>query len=78
MGRETIDEFVVHLRIDDDAIGTHADLTLVQESADDRRTDRLVEIGIIENDAGCVAAQFEGDAFEVAFRSLEYLLAHSG
>ena len=44
----------------------HADLALVQERAEGRRVDRVVEVGVGEHDQRVVAAELEHDALEVA------------
>ncbi len=42
---EAVSELVVDRGVDDDAVGDHADLPLMEERAEDRRPDREIEIG---------------------------------
>ena len=53
------DEGVGDLLVDDDALGRHADLALVDEGAEDRGVDRRVEVGVVEHDQRRLAAEFE-------------------
>ena len=57
-----VDELVVDLRVDDQSIGRHADLALVQELAEDGRVDGEAEVGVVEDDGRAVPAQLEGHA----------------
>ncbi|MCU1325532.1 MAG: hypothetical protein JWN34_902 [Bryobacterales bacterium] len=43
-GTEVTDEFVINLRIDNDAVGAPADLALMQESASNRGAHRMLRI----------------------------------
>ena len=58
--------------------GRHADLTLVQERAERRGVDRVVEVGVAEHDQRVRAAELEHDALEVATRRLGELAADRG
>src|SRR5271170_3467683 len=55
-GGETIDELVVDARVHDDPVRAHADLALMQEAADNGRADRMLQIGIVEDDKRRVPA----------------------
>src|SRR5690606_38749408 len=59
---EPLDERLVHLAVDDEAIRDHADLALVQKLAEHGRIDGAIEIGIVEHDERRVAAELELDA----------------
>ena len=56
--------------LDDDPARRHADLALVEERAERRRVDRVVEVGVGEDDQRVVAAELEHDALQVAARGL--------
>jgi hypothetical protein len=62
MSGEAFDEFVIDFGIDDDADGAHAALSLMQIPADNVSTHRVVHIGVVQNDAGCVPAELERHA----------------
>ena len=62
MSGEAIDEFIIDLAIDDDAVGAHADLSLMQIPADNVGPHRMVHIGVVQNDAGGVPAKLERHA----------------
>src|SRR5581483_12473161 len=61
---EPVDEFIMNLRVHNDSICTHADLALVQKSAEDRSGHSLIEIRIVQDHEGCVSTQFEGHALD--------------
>ncbi len=61
-GGETLEKFFVDGSFDDDAGACHADLALVNEDAEARGVDGVVEVGILENDQRAFAAHFEDDA----------------
>src|SRR5581483_11733750 len=44
----------------------HADLALVQEGAERRRVDRVLEVRVGQDEEGVVAAELEHDALELA------------
>ena len=58
---EPLDELVRDRPLDDDPARRHADLALVQERAEGRRVDRVLEIGVGEHDQRVVAAELEHD-----------------
>jgi len=62
MSGEAIDEFVIDFGVDDEAVGAHADLSLMQIPADNVSTHRVVHIGVVQNDAGGVPAKLERHA----------------
>ncbi len=66
---ETIDEFVVHFGIDDDAVAAHADLTLVQESPTTVGARRMFDIGVVENHTRRISAKLKRDTFQCLGRS---------
>ena len=59
-GREALDEPVIDRGIHDEAIGDHANLTLVKEFPEDGGVDGQVNICIVEDDEGTVSPEFEG------------------
>jgi hypothetical protein len=59
---EMVNELIVDFCMDDDAIGAHTNLTLMQESAYRARTHRVLQIRVVENNARAVPSQFQGDA----------------
>src|SRR5260370_23240326 len=62
---EAIDELIVDARIDDDPVRAHADLALVEETADDRRPYRMFQVGIVEDDELRVAADLQCHPLEL-------------
>ena len=62
--RKPIREGVVDALVDDQAVCTHADLTLVQEPAEYGRFHALLQVGILEHDEWTVASELELDAFD--------------
>src|SRR5258708_30985863 len=62
---EAIDELVVDARIYDDPVRAHADLALVEETADDGRPYRMVQFGIVEDDEQRIAAELQRHALEL-------------
>ena len=63
MGRETIDEFIVYLCVDDNAVCTHANLALMQVSADHSRPYGMLDVGIIQDNARRISAKLKRDTF---------------
>ena len=59
------DEVVGDLAVDDDALGGHADLPRVGESAERGGVHRGVEIGVVEHDQRRLAAELEHDRLQV-------------
>src|SRR5271167_3237606 len=49
-----------------DAIGAHADLTLVGEAAEDCGVESQLEIGILQHDHGAISSQLENHFFQTA------------
>ena len=56
--RELVHDLAVH----EDAARGAAALAVVEEQSDVGRSSRLFQIGVITNDQGGLAAQFQGDA----------------
>ena len=52
---EVLEDVLVH----EHAVRRHADLPLVREAAEDRGVDGVLEVGVVEDDEGAVAAQLE-------------------
>src|SRR5260370_14327217 len=50
VSNEAIDKLIVDARIDDDPVRAHADLALMEETADDSSPYRMFEVGIVEDD----------------------------
>ena len=63
---EAIEERVVHGVLDEDPIRRDARLAGVAELAHDRARDGRVEIGVVEDDEGRVAAELERDLLHLA------------
>ena len=63
-------EGVGDLLVDDQPLGRHADLALVGESAEHRRVDRGVEVGVVEHDQRRLAAELEQRRLEMTRRQL--------
>ncbi len=68
LGGEFLDESVGDLLVDHDALGRHADLSLIDEGAERGRVHRGVEVGVVEHDQRRLAAELEQDRLEVARR----------
>lgn len=64
-GGETIDELVVDARVHDDPVRAHADLTLMQEAADNGRPHRMFQVRIVEDNERRVAAELQCDPLEL-------------
>ena len=71
-------EVVGHRAVDDDALGRHADLALVEERAEVRRRGGLVEVGVVEHHHRRLAAELEQHALEVLARLLGDDPPHAG
>ena len=61
---EFADKFVIHAALHIDAVGAHAGLPSVAEFAGNRAGDGGIEIGIVEHDKRCVAAQLHRGFFD--------------
>jgi len=68
-------EIVGDFRVDDHALGRHADLAGVRVCAEHRGIHRRVEIGVIQHDERRLAAQLEQDRLQVFRRGLRQQLA---
>ena len=62
LGQEGIGDAVV----DDDLLGRHADLAGIGEGAEGGGIDRLVDVGVVENDQRRLAAEFEQHRLQIA------------
>ncbi len=60
------DERIGNRRLDDHALGGHADLALVHVRAEDHRIHRRAEIRVVEHHHGRLAAQFQEDRLQMA------------
>src|SRR3990172_232838 len=58
------DEFIVNVLLDDDAGARRAHLPGVEEDRRQRSGDRLIEVGVREDEAGGLAAQFKGETLD--------------
>jgi len=67
---ELVDELVGNAALDEHLARRHADLSLVQERAERRRVDGVVDVRVREHDDGVVAAELEHDSLQVAARRL--------
>jgi hypothetical protein len=65
LGGQLLDELRGHLAVDQDAVGRHADLALVEEGGKRRRFDRGVEVGVVQHDDRILAAQFQQHRLQV-------------
>ena len=66
---------VVDAGLDEEAVGAHAGLPGVAIFGDHRALDRPVDVGIVEDDEGRVAAKLHGDALESVRGLLDEKLA---
>ncbi len=69
------DEIVGDLLVDDDALSRHADLALIGESAEYRRIDRGVHVGVGKHDERRFAAEFKQHRLQVLGAEFGDLLA---
>lgn len=58
---QRVQQLVLDRLLDQEARARAADLALVEEDAGDDAFDGLVDRGVVEDDVGALAAQFEGD-----------------
>jgi len=58
--REAAGELLVDGVVDEEPVGAHARLAAVAEFRDHRPVDCGVQVGVLEDDEGRVAAQFQG------------------
>ena len=56
--------------VDDDPFGRHANLALVHEGAESGGLDRLVEVGVVEDDERRLAAKLQQRGLQMARRDL--------
>ena len=70
LGGEARGELLGDRPLDDDPPRRHADLPLVQERAERRGRDGVVEVGVGEHDQRVRAAELEHDALQLAARGL--------
>src|SRR5579863_7251506 len=62
---EAIDKLIVDGRVYDDSVRAHADLALVEETADDSRPYRMFQVGIVEDDERRIAAELQCHTLEL-------------
>ena len=67
---QLLDERIGDRALDDDPPRRHADLPLVEEGAERRRVDRVVEVRVVEHDQRVLPAELEHDTLQIASRSL--------
>ena len=72
------DELFGDAGLDVDAVGGDAGLAAVAQFGEHGTFDSLFEVGVIEHDQGCVAAQFHGGVHDVACRLGEQDLSDLG
>src|SRR5260370_10253773 len=65
VSKEAIDELIVDARLYDDPVRAHADLALMEETADHSRPYRMFQVGIVEDDERRVAAEFQCHPLEL-------------
>src|SRR5580704_15493656 len=65
VSNEAIDELIVDARVYDDPVRAHADLALMEETADDSRPYRMFQVGIVEDDERRVAAELQRHSLEL-------------
>ncbi|MNN40760.1 hypothetical protein D3C81_1548460 [compost metagenome] len=63
-------ELIGHRLFDDQPLGRHADLALVEVGTKGRRIDRSLQVGIGQDQERCLATQFEHCRLEVTRRQL--------
>src|SRR5439155_22071679 len=61
---EAIDEFVVDFCIHDNAVGTHAALSLIYEATHRRRASRVIDVRVVEYYARIVPVKFQNDTLD--------------
>ena len=76
--RQPLDHLVIDLLMREHARTRRADLPGVEEDAGRRRLGRCLDIGIVEDDVGGLAAEFERHAFEIAGRAAQNSAADAG
>src|SRR2546427_219960 len=64
-----VDKFVVALFFDESARTGAAALALIEEEREVRAFDGFFHVGIVENNIGAFAAEFERDALQICFGS---------
>ncbi len=77
-GRELLRELVVDPLLDVDPVGADAGLAGVAELARDRALDRGVDVGVVEDDQGRMAAELHADLLDRVGALLEQDLADLG
>src|SRR5690606_14575826 len=73
---QRIAESVVYPRLHIDAVRAHAGLAGIAEFRCDRTLDGRVEIGIVEDDEGRIATQFQAEALDLSSALPQELAAH--
>src|SRR5690606_28822970 len=68
---DALDDLVVDILVDDGARAGRALLTLEAEGGDDDALDGRVDVGLVVDDDGVLAAHLGGDALEVLLAGLE-------
>lgn len=63
------------LFLHENPVGRHTNLPLMGESAEGRRIDRILQIGILKNDQGAVAAKLKQRFFKMFYRQLSDMAA---
>ena len=76
--RQPLDHLVVNLLMREHARTRRADLPGVEEDPGRRRLGRGLDIGVVEDDVGGLAAEFERHAFEIARRAAQDSAADAG
>src|ERR1700722_3521818 len=76
--RHAVDDPVENFLVDEEARAGAAALAVIEEDGAGGAGDGGVEIGVVENDVGGLAAEFERDFFEVAGAGLDDELADFG
>src|SRR5882757_760373 len=78
LGGKAPNEFVRYRCHNNDSLGRHTDLTLIQEGAKSGRLHGLIQIGILQHEQRRLAAQLQEHRFEVFCRALGNDSAHAG
>src|SRR5579859_2131932 len=65
VSNEAIDELIVNTRVHDDPVRAHANLALMEKTADDGRPYRMFQVGIVEDNERRVAAELQRHPLEL-------------
>jgi hypothetical protein len=64
--QQSVRETIINAVLDQDAVGADAGLSTITELADHQPRNGKVDVGIVKDDEGCVAAELEADTLHGA------------